>query len=252
MNQQPDKLFRDKLDTYRPAVPPSAWQRVSQNVDKKNRRLRLLRIAASILLLASATLLFYPPIRNGHRDTVAENGPAIRAIEEREKRGINPSEQVAERPAPPERPPDAAQPETRKSSVANVEKKKTVVTPSPVVDTTAPVHALSAASDPIAMEPKISELSQVTGETYVAKSSAAGSNNVVIVFSSEEVNEKYLTINSEADATTEDGQASGLRKLLDKAQDLKHNQDLLGSFRQKKNQILAMNFRGEKGITQND
>ncbi len=75
--------------------------------------------------------------------------------------------------------------------------------------------------------------------------------NVTIVFTAEEVNEKYLAKNTEAQATPVGEETSGLRKLLDKAYDLKHNRDFLGELRQKKNEILAMNFKNDKR-TQND
>jgi hypothetical protein len=42
-----------------------------------------------------------------------------------------------------------------------------------------------------------------------------------------------------------------LRKLLDKAYDLKHNQDPLGDLRQKKNEIFALNFKNDKQRSEN-
>jgi hypothetical protein len=75
--------------------------------------------------------------------------------------------------------------------------------------------------------------------------------NVTIIFTTEEVNEKYLAKNTDAEATPTSEETSGLRKLLDKAYDLKTNRDFLGELRQKKNEILAMNFKNDKH-TQND
>jgi hypothetical protein len=49
-----------------------------------------------------------------------------------------------------------------------------------------------------------------------------------------------------AEATPELKKPSTLKKLLDKAYDLKHNQDAFGELRQKKNEILALNFKNEK------
>ena len=40
-------------------------------------------------------------------------------------------------------------------------------------------------------------------------------------------------------------------KLLKKANDLKNNHDPMGELRQKKNEILALNFKGEKQRGQN-
>ncbi|NJM25281.1 MAG: hypothetical protein HC859_07115 [Bacteroidia bacterium] len=75
---------------------------------------------------------------------------------------------------------------------------------------------------------------------------ATEEDNMTITLTVEEVNEKYLTKKTIADATTPEKKSSTLRKLLDKAYDLKHNQDPVGELRQKKNEILALNFKNDK------
>ena len=72
-----------------------------------------------------------------------------------------------------------------------------------------------------------------------------------IVFTVEEVNKKYLNKSAVAEATSPANETSTIQKLLDKAYDLKHNQDPLGELRQKKNEILALNFGGERQRTDN-
>jgi hypothetical protein len=74
---------------------------------------------------------------------------------------------------------------------------------------------------------------------------------ITLVYTVDEVNEKYLDKKSLAEATSADKKPSTLRKLLDKAYDLKHNQDPFGDLRQKKNEILAPNFKSEKQRSQN-
>ena len=81
---------------------------------------------------------------------------------------------------------------------------------------------------------------------------SSNAESVTIVFSAEEVNQKYLAKRPDADATPVAKETSGLKRLLDKASDMKNNQDLLGELRQKKNEILAMNFRNDKQNTEND
>ena len=76
--------------------------------------------------------------------------------------------------------------------------------------------------------------------------------STTIVFSAEEVNEKYLTDKPVAEATSEAKESSTLRKLLDKAYDLKNNQDPIGDLRQKKYEILAMNFKHQKQRDENN
>jgi hypothetical protein len=48
------------------------------------------------------------------------------------------------------------------------------------------------------------------------------------------------------DATPEDKKPSTFKKLLSRAYDLKNNQDPIGELRQKKNEILALNFKKDK------
>ena len=66
-----------------------------------------------------------------------------------------------------------------------------------------------------------------------------------MTITSEETN-KYLNENALAEATSEEKKSSTLKKLLKKANDLKNNQDPFGDLRQKKNEILALNFKNEK------
>jgi hypothetical protein len=77
------------------------------------------------------------------------------------------------------------------------------------------------------------------------------SSHVTIVITSTEADEKYLDKKSLAEATSEEKKSSTLRKLLDTAYDLKNNQDPFGDLRQKKNEILALNFKSEKQRSQN-
>ena len=60
-----------------------------------------------------------------------------------------------------------------------------------------------------------------------------------------EVQSKYLRKKSVAHATEEDAQQSGLKRLLDKANEIS-NQDHIGDLRQMKNEIFALNFQGKK------
>lgn len=71
MNQQPDKFFREKLHGYQKPVSPEAWSRISQNLDKKNRTSLWLKVAASVLLLATTGILLYPRLNNDNNENRA-------------------------------------------------------------------------------------------------------------------------------------------------------------------------------------
>src|SRR5690606_34498905 len=55
MNQQPDKIFNDKLKSYQSPAPALAWNRIEKQLDKKNNKGFYLKIAAALLFLAVAT-----------------------------------------------------------------------------------------------------------------------------------------------------------------------------------------------------
>jgi hypothetical protein len=76
-------------------------------------------------------------------------------------------------------------------------------------------------------------------------------SHISIVITATEADEKYLNKKSLADATSEEKKSSTLRKLLDTAYDLKNNQEPFGDLRQKKNEILALNFKSDKQRSQN-
>ncbi len=83
-----------------------------------------------------------------------------------------------------------------------------------------------------------------------AHSSTPAIQNITLVFTAEEVDE-YLVKKEIAKATSDGKKTSTLMKVLKKASNLKNNQDPLGELRQKKNEILALNFKSEKQRGQN-
>jgi hypothetical protein len=87
-----------------------------------------------------------------------------------------------------------------------------------------------------------------SSETHIPKTefnNEQETQNITLVYSAKEVDD-YLDKNALAQATSKDKKPSTLKKLLQKANDLKNNQDPFGELRQKKNEILALNFKNEK------
>ena len=260
MNQQPDKLFRDKLQGYQQPVPARAWNRVSENLGGKNRRRVWLRIAATVLVIMASGIFLFPLLTKNGGQSVSHNtqnppldqsGRAQRdsaeAASPKNDERVKPEEkkQIADaasagqryRRALPEKQKKPAAPE--KNAEHAPEEKCNAL---PLVADEEPVV--------ISDESNVDVTPESASDPMTASSSTPES--VTIVFTTEEVNQKYLTKKSDADATTEAKETSGLKRLLDKASDLKNNQDLLGELRQKKNEILAMNFRNDKRNTEND
>jgi hypothetical protein len=257
MNQQPDKLFREKLENYHKPVSPTAWSRVEKNINKKNDRTLWLKIAASLLLVATATILLWPdelaenPLANQQKntaknkiETTATNNPAKgrEPITMSEDKRATPQTKVSE--------------SFKRKSVAGskkqkVKSKKQEYTNSSVRDVTiTEVQMTEKKQDQLTL-PQVSETTTNQSEIAVVQKTVTHDEGITLVYTAKEVDEKYLDKKALAEATSSDKKPSTLRKLLDKAYDLKHNQDPFGDLRHKKNEILALNFKNEKQRSQN-
>ena len=249
MAQQPDKLFRDKLRPYGKQVPEGAWNRVSENLRQKRKTYPWLRIAAALLLLCVAVILLLPFPKNDMPGSVAvlpetseQPGRAPRAVQkeiEKDSAKTLPENKAVQDTSSgnPESHLVAArqQRQLQARAVPRKAKKQAQVVPDDEVDLT---------RTGVADHDTVGQRQAPHRETVA--STKQSFPRVTIVFSAEEVNDKYLDKKEMADATPETKPASSLRKLLDKAYALKHNQDPLGELRQKKNEILAFNFKDDK------
>ena len=244
MSEQPDKFFREKLEGYRPSVPAGAWNRVSDELRPTGGRMLWLKIAAGLLLLAVAGVLLVEPEK--------QNPPSLAVEKETPpaQEGSHAPDRAAAQPETPEgiarTPSPVARQDIKAETGSKVKKMKPrserVVTDDPRVN-----KELAAADG---LQPGALHLPQEKRFPSPVTSPASRDReqkNITIIFSAREVDEKYLTKkNTVAEATSEEEDASSWRKLLDKAYDLKHNQDPIGNLRQKKNEILAFNFKSEK------
>jgi hypothetical protein len=253
MNRQPDKLFRDKLQNYQTPASPETWKTISQNLHQKNHGFLWLKIAASILLLACAGALIF-------------SGDAPRSARVISEKMVPPSDQkpeaagkvIPEKSNPPAEKQARASTVTRPLVKARGKKAGIQGNPASVQELTktsgeqVPAIAIAESENEIPETDPTTEQqsSETTGSSTEKINERAG--RLTIVYSANEVNEKYLNKNTTAEATSEEKESSTFRKLIDKAYDLKHNQDPLGDLRQKKNEILALNFKSEKQRNEND
>ena len=242
MNQQPDKLFHDKLHGYQKPVGADVWERIRAAPAHRSRQTVWLRAAASILIVAAAGILIFPVIQHDRRPVAGEAGQTAPA---------SPTESLASENQAPEE--NTAKDETSPSTARHAALAKK----SPSKRSSNVLKPDTSAEPPIVPSPApLEETGVLASEQVVVTNPSLGSptpsqrKTVTIVFTSEEVNQKYLSRKNEAHATSDEKQPSTLRNLLDKAQDLKHNQDPLGEIRQKKDEILAMNFRKDKQRTE--
>ena len=239
MNQQPDNFFREKLAGYSKPAPAGAWDRVASGLDKPGKSFTWWKIAASLLLLSTIGYVLWfhalPPIEPPVAQTKGQNPPVMR---EKDQIKINPSVESQNH---------AITKESITSAAENISAKKDM--PKKVKKHQNITHTLDAAMpngkeehNP-AVETTLSETPpiEVQPDILPMKKSSA----LTLTFTVDETNQ-YLNKNAVSQATPDGKKPSTFKKLLKKANDLKSNQDPFGDLREKKNEILALNFKNEK------
>lgn len=250
MNQQPDKLFRDKLQSFQTPAPSGAWNRIEAKLDKKNDKILWFRIAASVLLVAIATWLLWPS------NAIKTPQPEI-AGKTKQHETVRPEKNKEEQTVSP-----APVHENSIAKKAVAPRKRTVTKPvqKSSQEVLHNVYKAESNSTETSMAQNTSvednevintETISTPVETTTAVAAVSQTQKVKIIFSSDEVDNKYLDKKALAEATSDEKKSSTLKKLLDKAYDLKYNQDPFGDLRQKKNEILALNFRTDKQRKEN-
>lgn len=267
MNRQPDKLFRNKLYGYQQPVSSGAWNRISEGLARKNRQGLRLRVAATVLLLATSGIFIYPALRNNATDPGAltkrlpnyqgrantTTAPSASAISDTPADGNHnigtddgtPSPAVTQR---------ADRTHARGKQTRPLQKntypstQPAVEIPSPVTD----IEKIDTINDDMITWGAGQPVTPISDQQTSVDQPIGKINNIRIVFTAEEVNEKYLRKITDAKATLEAEETSMFKKLLDKALDLKNNQNLLGDLRQRKDEIFATNFKNQNERKEND
>lgn len=254
MNQQPDKFFRDNLQGYQKSMSPDAWRNLSLQLERKRTFSLWIKVAASLLLLTTAGTFFVIP-DDATRAEMATNSvsrtdnttrspekvltPSYSPADDRRADETKTTTEPGKAPVQ-----SRALPSRRKSPIAPQEPSRQ---PDELPETD-PAHAvhqpLAAMQDKPSGVLASPEENEIPSEHVEVEKSDRKS--ITLVYSAAEVNAKFLEKKSVAQATPGKDKPSTLKKLLDKAHDLKNNQDAMGGLRQMKNEILAFNFSGDK------
>lgn len=237
-NQQPDKFFREKLETYHKAAPTSAWDRIESQLEKPSNTFGWWKIAASLLLLTALGYMFRPHTSTSVKQPLAqaksESQPAKETEQMEADRTVESKDQPTSKGNQTSTP--AHSPTTKTASKSNKQQKRMTpasdhVATSEEEKPNQPDETTTPETSEVQVEPSITPTQQ--------------SSSLTLTFTVEETN-KYLNKKALAQATSEEKKSSTFKKLLKKANDLKSNQDPFGDLREKKNEILALNFRNEK------
>lgn len=245
MSQQPDKLFRDKLYQYERAVSPDAWKRIATT--RKRAFPAVYKVAATLLLLAAATFIIFRPFDDQSNTPIALDTPDNTVIPPA-RTETAPAHPLAD--ATTDQQPDnvvqadKGKPKQPRQTNAIARVKKDVKKEEKAVNEQVETTTMETVDDPLSVA--IAQATVFTpdaAESPTISPDTSGRKTVTIVMSAEVVNKKYLSQEKIPEATTTPKGASSLRKLLDIAYDLKHNQNPIGDLRQKKDEILAFNFK---------
>ncbi|SHH61646.1 hypothetical protein SAMN04488109_4649 [Chryseolinea serpens] len=255
MNQQPDKFFRDKLENYQQPAPPRAWDKIEAELEKKTHKGLWWKIAASLLLTALVSYTLWMGMNKSDVNQTATTAePKTQKPVQKETSPTTTTESAT----------PAISPQVKKdpasSGVALESKRNHAVTGTPKKELPrqAEKKEAPASTDVIPNEPAYTNdvVNSVAMETSTPQASApavaettapanAAPKKIMITITAAE-SEKYLDKVALAEATSEEKKPSTFQKLLKKADDLTNNQDPFGGLRQRKNEILALNFKNEK------
>jgi hypothetical protein len=239
---QPDKIFRQKLEDHQLPLTEAVWNRIEGGLEKKKTGYRWLMVAASLVLIAatSALIRFYQ-----HPDVPVENISAKKPSTANEKLPVQAPDEIQS--------PTPAANDTQISvamSPAKQRKKASVLSSEPAEN----VRQESLVSVIEEVDTKNEDIDNTfltsnlalpeLPETPLAAISDPG--NLKLELAAEEVNKKYIEFYPDEDATTAAKKTSTLKKLVNKVQSLKTNQDPFGELREKKNELLALGFKGKK------
>ena len=236
MNQQPDHFFREKLEGFQKPAPASAWEKIEAAQQKKSHNGLWLKFAASLLLLAVVTYVLWPFTPENKNIAVVQpaakldNSPAAKLSEIPKTINTDATKEQRIEPVKP------------KAAKTNIRKHEVVLATVVLPDTT---HSIAT----VTQESRELETSEYES-AMETNSLSTSSESITLVFTATEVN-NYLYKKDLTQATDSIKKTSKWKQLLKKANDLTNNQDPFGELRQKKNEILALNFKNEKQRDQN-
>lgn len=254
MTTQPDKLFKEKLAHYSKPAPQLAWSKIESNMHASNKKIVWLRMAAGFLLFTVAGVLFWSVSTKEAPQPLADNSTQVTHQPDSDSSITQSDEKDKEELKIETETPPIELKETKRDSNQNTLTKTTnnnQPTTRVVENSVAqanenkqPEFIVSENTETIAVViPENTENSSTANETQQDKT-------IYITYSVAEVNEKFLR-KQEPEATTEEKKSSGIQKLFTLAADIKNSETGIGELRQKKNEILALNFRDDKKGTTN-
>lgn len=262
--EQPDKIFREKLANFEKAAPANAWDRIEAGLGSTKRPgVPYWRIAAAVLVMG---LLTYALISS------QTEAPALIA-EAKKESTVDPTDIFMPVPNAADsgvvEKLDAEMPErTTAESNSEVKNLRPItqenISRSPKGTDASTGNSIAAREPYESTAPITVDISEgVENTDFESNARILSENNtrnayadqpnypserqsITLVMTADDT-KAYLKKNTEDGATQGSGKTSTLKRVLQKASELKSNdQDPFGDLRQIKNEILALNFKSEK------
>ena len=237
MKQHPDQLFREKLENLELTAPANAWSRIETGLDKKSRKGFWLKIAAGLALLSVASFLIWNTTAVNERNFIAQKTVI-------DGSDVKPNEPI----------PSAMDTEASRNDVALQNEKvkhprvkfridknssatdNTVASIAPVeIQDANPTELVSQTTDVLVTEVKPESFTQ-----------PVESSAVYLVYTAEDVNEKYLRKQPIDEATSDEKKPSRIQMLMAVAHNVTTGDSGIGDLRQIKDEIFALNFLDKK------
>ena len=265
--EQPDKLFHEKLADFEKAAPTNAWDRIEAGLDgNKKLAVPYWRVAAAAILVIGlvsylvlnrtneapapiAEAINENPIDHSNTSkpevpAVTDSGVVTDRVSGMSETAVSEKDGKKEDTKPASGKPklNRTQPRPNPNTGNSIASREPDESAAPeTVDTPKAVEEIVAEStDRLLTE----------NHTQVASANRPPASNeresITLIMTADDT-KAYLKKNSEDGATPGSRKTSTLKRVLQKASELKSSdQDPIGDLRQMKNEILALNFKSEK------
>ena len=241
MSNQIDDLFRKKLEGHSVEPGPLTWSRISARFIKKNRILIGYRAAAAIALMAAAFWL-YDNARNASPSNIAKVAPRSAGVEkplvaqEKENKTTREDAPPTMAPVPQKAGPLVAKKTKIPHTVETVGRDKGAL--------------MELAHTPIAPIAQATIVPLQNGPETGGAETMAGDKPIVIVYELKPFTKETSGPQDEFDQPLQ--KKTGLKKVLDVANNLRTGESPLNSLRQAKEELFAWNFRKENKDNSNN
>lgn len=242
MKQQPDNLFRDKLENFQLNAPANAWSKIEAGLDKSSNKGFWFKIAAGITVFATAGILLWTTTSQqdemlATQSTDAQTDPhSLQSTQEVQE--VVPELPVVALNSETQQKLQPSKPTNKKSDAVHHDHVLLTQTTTPAEDNVVSVTAIVSAPNAHA----VADLTSPEQEVVPGESQPS----VYLVYTANEVNEKYLRQSSAVDATSDDKKTSRIQMLMSVANNLKNGDGGFTDLRQMKDEIFALNFLDDK------